>query len=107
MEAARKSYQALSQRIENRGAGYAKVYRLYEEAVERGNEHIDLNEVIWDKDVESLIQLLRENGVEYFTFFLHMVERGGNRMAFHTEWLYLGGAGGSQQPIHEYLYRRT
>ena len=33
MEAARKSYQALSQRIENRGAGYAKVYRLYEEAV--------------------------------------------------------------------------
>ena len=38
------------------------------EAVERGNEHIDLNEVIWDKDVESLIQLLRENGVEYFTF---------------------------------------
>ena len=68
MEAARKSYQALSQRIENRGAGYAKGYRLYEEAVERGNEHIDLNEVIWDKDVESLIQLLRENGVEYFTF---------------------------------------
>ena len=54
--------------IRHRGAGYAKVYRLYEEAVERGNEHIDLNEVIWDKDVESLIQLLRENGVEYFTF---------------------------------------
>lgn len=68
MEAARKSYQVLSARIEKRGAGYAKVYRLYEEAVERRNEHIDLNEVIWEKDVAGLIQLLRENGVEHFTF---------------------------------------
>jgi len=68
MEAARKSYQELSERIEKRGKSYVKVYRLYEEAAERGNEYIDLNDVIWDKDVESLIQSLRENGVEYFTF---------------------------------------
>ena len=68
MEAARKSYQTLSRRIEKRGAGYAQVYRLYEEAVERGNEHIDLYNVIWEKDVEGLIQLRRENGVEHFTF---------------------------------------
>ena len=68
MEAARKSYQQLSRQIESRGESYAKVYRLYQEAVERGNEHIDLNEVIWEKDVEGLIQLLRENGVEHFTF---------------------------------------
>ena len=68
MEAARKSYQQLSERIEKRGASYVKVYRLYEEAAERGNEYIDLNDVIWDKDVADLIQSLRENGVEHFTF---------------------------------------
>lgn len=68
MEAARKSYQQLSERIENRGKSYARVYRLYEDAVERGNEYIDLYNVIWEKDVAALIQSLRENGVEHFTF---------------------------------------
>lgn len=68
MEAARKSYQQLSERIENRGKSYARVYRLYEDAVERGNEYIDLYNVIWEKDVATLIQSLRENGVEHFTF---------------------------------------
>ncbi len=68
MEAARKAYQQLAERIESRGASYAKVYRLYQEAVECGNEHIDLNDVIWEKDVAALIQSLRENGVEHFTF---------------------------------------
>lgn len=68
MEAARKSYQQLSERIENRGKSYARVYRLYEDAVERDNEYIDLYNVIWEKDVAALIQSLRENGVEHFTF---------------------------------------
>lgn len=47
---------------------YVKVYRLYEDAVECGNEYIDLNDAIWEKDVADLIQNLRENGVEHFTF---------------------------------------
>lgn len=68
MEAARKSYQQLSERIENWGKSYARVYRLYEDAVERDNEYIDLYNVIWEKDVAALIQSLRENGVEHFTF---------------------------------------
>lgn len=68
MEAARKSYQQLSERIEKQGASYVKVYRLYEDAVERGNEYIDLNDAIWEKDVADLIQNLRENGVDHFTF---------------------------------------
>lgn len=68
MEAARKSYQQLSERIENRGKSYARVYRLYEDAVERDNEYIDLYNVIWEKDVAALIQSLRENVVEHFAF---------------------------------------
>ena len=51
MEAARASYRKLS-----------------EDAAERGNEYIDLHDVVWDKDVEALIASLRENGIEYFTF---------------------------------------
>lgn len=68
MEAAKKSYQQLSERIEKRGASCVKVYRFYEDAVERGNEYIDLNDAIWEKDVADLIQNLRKNGVEHFTF---------------------------------------
>lgn len=68
MEAARKFYKELTERIGNRGAAYAKVYRLYQEAVDRGNEYIDLNDVVWEKDVAALIQSFRENGVEHFTF---------------------------------------
>ncbi len=68
MEAARKSHKHLAEQIEKRGKSYAKVYQLYQEAVERGNEYIDLNDVIWEKDVSALIQSFRENGVEHFTF---------------------------------------
>ena len=63
MEAARASYRKLSEKIESRGESYTKVYRLYEDAAERGNEYIDLHDVVWDKDVEALIASLRENGI--------------------------------------------
>ena len=68
MEAARESYQKLSERIASRGGAYTKVYWLYADAAERGNEYIDLHDVIWDKDVEALISSLKENGIEHFTF---------------------------------------
>ncbi|MEY8390475.1 hypothetical protein AALA98_03740 [Lachnospiraceae bacterium 45-W7] len=82
MEAARESYRKLSERIEGRGESYTKVYRLYEEAVERGNEYIDLRDVIWDKDVEGLISSLRENGIEHFTFSSTWSD------AVETAWLF-------------------
>ena len=85
MEAARASYRKLSEKIESRGESYTKVYRLYGDAAERGNEYIDLHDVVWDKDVEALIASLRENGIEYFTFFFHMVECGGNRLALYRK----------------------
>lgn len=83
MEAARESHRKLSERIEKRGERYTKVYRLYESAAERGNEYIDLNDVIWDKDVEDLISSLRENGVEYFTFSATWSS------TVETSWLFL------------------
>ena len=83
MEAARASYRKLSEKIESRGESYTKVYRLYEDAAERGNEYIDLHDVVWDKDVEALIASL----------FFHMVECGGNRLALYRKRLHLGRAG--------------
>ena len=68
MEAARKSYQELIKKIKERGKNYEKVFKLYEAAAERGNDYIDLNDVIWDKEVAGLIASLRENGIEHFTF---------------------------------------
>ena len=89
MEAARASYRKLSEKIESRGESYTKVYRLYEDAAERGNEYIDLHDVVWDKDVEALIASLRENGIEYFTFSSTwsegLVKINGQSKAFGNE----------------------
>ena len=41
---------------------------MYEEAKDCGNKYIDLNEVIWEEQVETTIKTLRENGIEHFTF---------------------------------------
>lgn len=68
MEAARAAHQSLMAEIEGRGRDYMNVFRLYESAMERGNEYIDLRDVIWDKDVAGLINSLRENGIRHFTF---------------------------------------
>ena len=45
MEPAREAYRKLSEKIEKRGGSYGNVYRLYEDAMRRGNEYIDLNDI--------------------------------------------------------------
>jgi len=67
-EAARNAYQELEQQINAKGDSYARLYQLYSEARERGNEYIDLSDTIWDKQVKPLVGSLREYGVEKFTF---------------------------------------
>lgn len=67
-EAAREAYHRLEEQIASKGNSYARIYRLYSEAQERGNEYIDLNDTIWDEQVPALIGSLREYGIERFTF---------------------------------------
>lgn len=67
-EAARMAYHELEEQIAAKGNPYARIYRLYSEAKERGNEYIDLNDTIWDEQVKPLIGSLREYGIEKFTF---------------------------------------
>ena len=47
-EAARNAYHELEEQIAGKGNPYARIYRLYSEAQERGNAYIDLNDTIWD-----------------------------------------------------------
>ena len=68
MDQARKDIRAAYNQIEENGEEYARVYRMLEEARERENDLIDINDNIWSKDVEKLIGALRENGIKEFTF---------------------------------------
>ena len=44
------------------------MFKMYEDAQDRGNEYIDLHDVIWDKNVPTTIDRLRKAGVKTFTF---------------------------------------
>lgn len=81
-EKARDAYRRLEERILEKGEAYGRVYRLYCEAQERGNEYIDLNAAIWDDKVTLLIGSLREYGIEKFTF------SSGWSSAVETAWLF-------------------
>ena len=68
MQAARDAYNLLMDGIGTAGESSVRIYRLYEEAHDCGNEYIDFNEVIWDKDVAGMVAALQENGITHFTF---------------------------------------
>ena len=66
--AAREAHHEWAEKVTAEGEDFCRVFRLYENAQERGNEHIDLNDVIWDKDVSAMIDRLRKAGIKTFTF---------------------------------------
>ena len=82
MQAARDAHKALEADIEAKGKDYAYLYSLYEDARERGNELIDLSDVIWDDKVEALIASFRACGIERFTF------SSSWSSAVETAWLF-------------------
>lgn len=67
-EKARADHHALLERIEGLGETACRIWREYETAREKGNARLDISDVVWDKDVESLIACMRENGIGEFTF---------------------------------------
>ena len=83
MDAARAERQRFIDGINARGEDYARMFQRYKEARERGNEYIDLNDVIWDNQVEGLIETFRRLGIEKFTF------SSGWSDAVKTAWLFL------------------
>ena len=81
-EKARAGYNALMEGIEGLGAAACRIWREYENARENGNACLDISEVVWDRDVESLISCMRENGISEFTF------SSGWSSAVETAWLF-------------------
>ena len=81
-QAARDNHHAWEESIKAKGKDYAHLYELYEDAHDRGNELIDLSEVVWDDKVEALITSFREYGIERFIF------SSGWSSAVETAWLF-------------------
>ena len=81
-EKARAGYHALMEGIEGLGAAAGRIWREYETAMENGNACLDISEVVWDKDVESLVTCMRENGIGEFTF------SSGWSSAVENAWLF-------------------
>ena len=114
-EKARAGYNALMEGIEGLGAAACRIWREYETARENGNSCLDISEVVWEKDVESLISCMRENGISEFTF------SSGWSSAVETAWLFTqngcevagmaevnGGMNhfaGEREKKHGYLFR--
>lgn len=65
---AREAYHAWKDKAIAEGEDFWRVYQMYEYGQDRGNEYIDLHDVIWDKDVPALIERLRKAGINKFTF---------------------------------------
>ncbi len=81
-ESLRAEYHETMKGIEEQGATAMRIWREYEKALENGNERLDLNDSIWDKDVKNLIDCIRENGITEFTF------SSGWSGAVDTAWLF-------------------
>ena len=81
-EAARAHYHAAIAAIEELGGYAGRIWREYEVAKDSGNTYLDINDVVWDKDVEGLISCMRDNGIDHFTF------SSGWSSAVETAWLF-------------------
>ncbi len=67
-EGIRRSYRNIADQINQEEKNFIRMYNYYETAQECGNKYLDINNVVWKKDVPGMIQTMRENGIEKFTF---------------------------------------
>ena len=65
---ARFAYKAVWDELKELGNAACRLFNEYEVSRDSGNEHLDISEVVWDKDVADLVTAMRENGIEHFTF---------------------------------------
>ena len=68
MEQIRAERNDIDTAIEAHGATFAWLYDFYEDARQRGNEHIDISECYDYRDEATLIKRFRECGIDAFTF---------------------------------------
>ena len=67
-EAARAIYRQATENLDGLSKMEMKIWNYYEAAKECGNEYIDINDIIYDSEVETLVACMKELGIEAFTF---------------------------------------
>lgn len=65
---ARSDHRALMDSAEATGKAFARIYRMYEDAMDVGNNYIDLSDIHEYQNEAETIACFREYGVEAFTF---------------------------------------
>ena len=83
IEAARAAMKALADSINEKGDIYVRISNDYIDSRRKGNELLDFHNVIWEDHVAALIDCMRENGIEKFTF------SSGWSSAVEIGWLFI------------------
>ncbi len=81
-EKIRAAYRDLMKPLEELGSAAGRLWREYEISRDNGNSLLDISDVVWEKDAESLISCMRRIGIEQFTF------SSGWSSAVETAWLF-------------------
>lgn len=68
MQDAIEAHDAHEAEIKARGINYYRVYEMAMDAKERGNEYIDINDCISEKDIKEMMDSFHLAGVEKFTY---------------------------------------
>lgn len=67
-EVARAIYRQATESLDGLSKPEMKIWNYYEAAKDCGNEYIDINDIIYDSEVETLVACMKELGIEAFTF---------------------------------------
>ncbi len=110
MEKAKEDYRAMMRESEERGEAYLRIYREYSDSRKKGNDLLDLNDTIWDRQVEGLVACMRENGIERFTFSSTWSDSVGTAWLFQENGCRLEGLiqiNGMQNSFRENEYKKV
>lgn len=70
-------------------AGACKAYRAWRQTIEREEDEVEMNDFLWDREVEDFVECLRKAGIKTFVYTnqstavmenLHDFEKAGCRM---------------------------
>lgn len=61
-------YSKAEAAIKELGNTACRIFRIFKDSKECGNPYLDINDVVWEKDVEELLSCMRDNGIDRFTF---------------------------------------
>ena len=108
------SYRTLLNSIAELGGAASRIWREYDQARENGNALLDINDVVWDKDVEALVNCLRQYGIKKFTFSSGWSSAGDTAWLFQQNGCKLEGLveingnmnylSGEHEKLHGYLF---